>query len=210
MKLKYLILFIVIINCTSKSSQSNSYQYKIVCPNDGINIRTGPGIDYSKDSSGQLFKGENIYVLEEKDGWLHFRVTPGDVGWSGWVLKRLVVTNNSNSRNTTNADKSEQRDAKTQAPLLIDVINSKSYGSTMTGVKIKITNTSGKDINRAEVTCIAKNNSGETIDFMKHYVIKSLDGGLARGDFTYFEYILNVNRNLVNTVHFKLESISYR
>lgn len=205
MKLKYLILLIFLINCTSNSSSSNNYQYKEVCPGDGINIRTGPGTNHSKDTSGQLFKGENIYVLEEKDGWLHFRVTPNDVGWSGWVLKRLIVTNT----NTKNTNKRQKTNISSK-PLQIDVISSKSYGSTMTGVKIKITNTSGKDIYRAQMTCIAKNKSGEAIDFMKHYVIKSLDGGLSRGDFTYFEYILNVNRNSVNTVHFKIESISYR
>lgn len=100
MKFKYLILLLFIINCTSNSSQPNSYQYKVVCPSDGINIRTGPGTNYSKDPSGQLFKGENIYVLEEKEGWLQFRVTPGDVGWSGWVLKRLVVISNAKTSNT--------------------------------------------------------------------------------------------------------------
>lgn len=99
MNFKYIILFIFVINCTSLFSQSDSYHYKVVCPNDGINIRTGPGTNYSKDASGQLFKGENIYVLEEKNGWLHFRVTSGDVGWSGWVLKRLVVTNNEKTTN---------------------------------------------------------------------------------------------------------------
>ena len=206
MKLKYIFLFIFIINCTFNSSPPKSYQYKVVCPSDGINIRTGPGTNYSKDASGQLFKGENIYVLEEKDSWLHFRVTPGDVGWSGWVLKRLVVTNTYNPINTNK----RQKHNISGKPLQIDVISSKSYGSTMTGVKIKITNISGKHIQRAEMTCIAKNDSGREVDFAKHYVIRSLDGGLANGNTTYFNYVLDVNRNLVSTVHFKIENISYR
>ena len=64
--------------------------YTLVCAKDGINIRTGPGTNYSKDETGQTMKGEKFYVLEEKNGWIRFRVTPTDVGWSGWVLKRLV------------------------------------------------------------------------------------------------------------------------
>ena len=94
--------------------------------------------------------------------------------------------------------------------MAIDVINLRSSDNTMIGVKIKITNTSGKDINSAEVTCIVKNDLGKTIDFMKRHVIKSTEGGLAKGDSIYFEYILNVNRNLFSNVKFKLEYISYR
>lgn len=63
-----------------------------ICPRDGINIRTGPGTDYKKDGSGQLVKGEKLYVLEEINGWIRFRVTPKDVGWSGWVKKNLTVS----------------------------------------------------------------------------------------------------------------------
>jgi SH3-like domain-containing protein len=57
----------------------------------GINIRKGPGTNYELDESGQLVKGEKIYVIEEKNGWIHFRVTPNNVGWSGWVKKDLTV-----------------------------------------------------------------------------------------------------------------------
>lgn len=111
---------------------------------------------------------------------------------------------------TSNSSQSEQRNVKATQPLSIEIINLRSDSSTMIGVKIKITNTSGKDINSAEVTCIAKNDLGKTIDFMKHHVIKSTEGGLVKGDSTYFEYVLNVDRNLFSNVKFKLEYISYR
>jgi len=62
----------------------------LICPRDGINIRTGPGINYKKDESGTLFEGEKLYILEEKNGWLRFRVTPADMGWSGWVKSSLI------------------------------------------------------------------------------------------------------------------------
>ena len=64
--------------------------YTLVCAKNGINIRTGPGTNYSKDGTGQTMKGEKFYVLEEKNGWIRFRVSITDIGWSGWVLKRLV------------------------------------------------------------------------------------------------------------------------
>jgi len=59
--------------------------------NDGINIRKGPGTSYGLDPTGQLFQGEKLYILEEKDGWIRFRVTQHDVGWEGWVRKDLTV-----------------------------------------------------------------------------------------------------------------------
>jgi len=62
-----------------------------VCPRDGVNIRTGPGTQFSKVEGGPLVKGEKLYVLEEKNGWVRFRVTPGDVGWSAWAKKDLTV-----------------------------------------------------------------------------------------------------------------------
>jgi len=62
------------------------------CPSDGVNIRTGPGTEFEKDGVGPLSMGDRLYVLEEKDGWLHFRVTEADLGWSGWVKKNLTVT----------------------------------------------------------------------------------------------------------------------
>ncbi|MEE8478379.1 MAG: hypothetical protein V3S42_00075, partial [Candidatus Neomarinimicrobiota bacterium] len=68
---------------------------------------------------------------------------------------------------SSNSSQSEQRNVEATQPLAIDVINLRSSDNTTIGVKIKITNTSGKDINSAEVTCIVKNDLGKTIDFMK-------------------------------------------
>jgi hypothetical protein len=50
-------------------------------------IYTGPSEDYSMDKSGALFPEETLYVLEERNGWIRFRVTPSDIGWSGWIRK---------------------------------------------------------------------------------------------------------------------------
>lgn len=81
-----------ISNQNSTRQQTNNDILEVrVCPNEGINIRTGPGTEFTKDKSGQLVKGEKLYVLEEKNGWIRFRVTREDVGWSGWVKKNLTV-----------------------------------------------------------------------------------------------------------------------
>lgn len=70
-----------------------------VCSQDGINIRKGPGTNFEKDESGQLFEGEKLYVLGERDGWIHFRVTVEDIGWSGWVKKNYTVFASSDQKN---------------------------------------------------------------------------------------------------------------
>lgn len=57
---------------------------------EAINIRTGPGMNYEQDETGPLWKEEKLYVLEEKDGWIRFRVTPKDAGWSAWIKKDLT------------------------------------------------------------------------------------------------------------------------
>lgn len=63
-----------------------------VCPRDGINIRIDPGIDHEKDPRGQLKKGEELYIVQDEDGWIRFRFTEESSGWSGWVKKDLTVS----------------------------------------------------------------------------------------------------------------------
>jgi hypothetical protein len=58
-----------------------------LCRYEGIKIKTGPGENYSDDKSGELLESEKLYVLEEKNDWIRFRVTPDDVGWSGWIKR---------------------------------------------------------------------------------------------------------------------------
>lgn len=58
---------------------------------EAINIRTGPGMNYRQDESGPLWKEDKLYVLEEKTGWIRFRVTPKDFGWSAWIKKDLTI-----------------------------------------------------------------------------------------------------------------------
>jgi hypothetical protein len=56
----------------------------------GVNVRTGPGTNFSLDRRGPLSSRETLYVVEERNGWVRFRVTPEDLGWSGWAAKRLT------------------------------------------------------------------------------------------------------------------------
>ncbi|GAB1451478.1 hypothetical protein MASR2M47_15340 [Draconibacterium sp.] len=80
------------------NKESDIMEIRIV-PTDGINIRKGPGANFALDESGQLVKGEKLYVLEEKNDWIRFRVTSNDVGWTGWVKKDLTI-NESQSKNS--------------------------------------------------------------------------------------------------------------
>ena len=56
------------------------------------NIRTGPGMNYDVDPTGTLGETENLYVLEEKDGWIRFRTTKENHGWSAWIKKELTIS----------------------------------------------------------------------------------------------------------------------
>ncbi|MBA7513268.1 hypothetical protein ES705_05279 [subsurface metagenome] len=84
----FVILLAIILS--SPTEKRKDYIEVRVSPRTGINIRTGPGTNYPKD--GRLVRKDNLYVLEEKDGWIRFRITPKDVGWSGWVRKDLTVS----------------------------------------------------------------------------------------------------------------------
>jgi len=95
----FYILILFVFSCSSNDTRNTKTKSKHnpydiievrVCRRDGVNIRKGPGVNYEKDESGQLINGERIYVLEKKNGWIRFRSTPKDVGWSGWVREDLT------------------------------------------------------------------------------------------------------------------------
>jgi len=59
---------------------------------EGVNIRVGPGMNYAVDKTGTLGENEILYVLEEKDDWIRFRVTREDNGWSAWIKKDITIS----------------------------------------------------------------------------------------------------------------------
>lgn len=65
---------------------------------DKKHIRTGSGMEYADDETGPLFGTEKLYVLEEKDGWIRFRVTEKDLGWFAWIRRDLTVKTISNKQ----------------------------------------------------------------------------------------------------------------
>ncbi|MFA5239548.1 MAG: hypothetical protein WC476_07580 [Phycisphaerae bacterium] len=103
--------------------------------------------------------------------------------------------------------KTEKSETVDSDPLEFDVISTKSYENEMLGVQVKITNLSSHHINSCEVTCILKNGEGKDLAFERHYVIKSTEGGLSPGNSTYFEYVINVQPELVKNVSFHIDSI---
>jgi hypothetical protein len=46
---------------------------------DRVNIRTGPETEFPIHSSGQLLRGETVYVLQECKGWLQARIIERDM-----------------------------------------------------------------------------------------------------------------------------------
>ena len=93
-------------------------------------------------------------------------------------------------------------------PIKIDVIKTGPQGR-YSFVKIKITNTSDKHINRCKLSCILYEEEKE-IDVETHYVIKSTEGGLKSDRFTFFEYIFSISRESWDKVGFHIEEIDYK
>ncbi len=92
-------------------------------------------------------------------------------------------------------------------PLEFVVVSTKHY-TDMLGVKVEITNVSSRHINSCEATCILKDAQSQKLTFQKHYVISS-DAGLRPGASTYFNYIINVQPELVKSVSFQIEDIDW-
>ncbi len=60
------------------------------CLRDSAEVRVGPGFQFDVDN--RMLKGETLYILEEKAGWMRFRNTPQNLGWSGWIEKDLTTS----------------------------------------------------------------------------------------------------------------------
>ncbi len=58
---------------------------------DKIETYTGPGTEYGLDETGPTYEAETLHVVEEKNGWVRFRVTTADFGWHGWVPKNQTI-----------------------------------------------------------------------------------------------------------------------
>jgi len=89
--------------------------------------------------------------------------------------------------------------------IMVQVIKVEPRGE-YSGIKIKITNKSGKHLNQCEMSCILYRDKTE-VDVETHYVIKSTEGGLDAGRSIYFEYVFSVSTNQFNRIGFNIESI---
>lgn len=65
--------------------QTTIVDYSASCNSNEVNIRTGPGAHFEIDPIGKLMQGITVFVVEEKNGWARFTITPNDESWSGWV-----------------------------------------------------------------------------------------------------------------------------
>ena len=71
-------------------SKDRKQQETMTCVANDINIRIGPGTYYAIDPIGKLMKGVTVFVVDEKNGWVKFTITPNDESWSGWVNKKYL------------------------------------------------------------------------------------------------------------------------
>ena len=67
-----------------------SILYTLTCSKNNVLIRIGPGTYYDKDNIGKLMKGIKLLVVEERNGWLRFRLKEDEYNWAGWVRKKDV------------------------------------------------------------------------------------------------------------------------
>lgn len=72
---------------TEKNKKS---QKTMTCTTNDINIRIGPGTYYAVDPIGKLMKGVTVFVVDEKNDWIKFTITPNDESWVGWVNKKYL------------------------------------------------------------------------------------------------------------------------
>jgi len=74
-----------------KYQRKNRDQQKtMTCTSNDINIRIGPGSYYAIDPIGKLMKGVTVFVVDEKNDWIKFTITPNDESWAGWVNKKYL------------------------------------------------------------------------------------------------------------------------
>ncbi len=71
-------------------TKNKKQQKTMTCVANDINIRIGPGTYYAIDPIGKLMKGVTVFVVDEKNDWIKFTITPNDESWSGWVNKKYL------------------------------------------------------------------------------------------------------------------------
>ncbi len=70
--------------------KNRDQQKNMTCTSNDINIRIGPGSYYAIDPIGKLMKGVTVFVVDEKNDWIKFTITPNDQSWAGWVNKKYL------------------------------------------------------------------------------------------------------------------------
>ena len=81
------------IQSRNTESKNKTVNYSATCNRNSINIRTGAGTHFTIDPIGKLMRGITIFVVEEKNGWGRFTITPNDESWSGWVKLEYIDKN---------------------------------------------------------------------------------------------------------------------
>lgn len=65
---------------------------------DALNMRSGPGISYSK--RGTLHKGDKVTIMEKNNGWVKVKTSSGKTAWVSGQYLSTSSENSSSSNNT--------------------------------------------------------------------------------------------------------------
>jgi SH3-like domain-containing protein len=74
----------------SKSSSKNVQEVRI-CSEKIQDIRTGPGSGHPVSGSKTLSKGQEVEILEERDGWVRVQTISADRKLNGWIRKNQTA-----------------------------------------------------------------------------------------------------------------------
>ncbi len=67
----------------------------------GVNVRSGPGTNYSK--VGAVYKGEKYVILKQKNGWHNLRLSSGSSGWVKGIYLRITESKSSSTSSQSGA-----------------------------------------------------------------------------------------------------------
>ena len=114
---------------------------------DALNMRSGPGISYSK--RGVLRKGTKVTVLEKSKGWVKVKISSGK---EAWVSGDYLSTSDGNTSGSNSSDNQSGYIAYVSVNTSLNVRSSDSTSSSVIGT-LK---------NNAKVQVIKKNSNGWT------------------------------------------------
>lgn len=84
-----IIALFVFLTFASFAALANSSKVTVEVP--VVNIRSGPGLSY--ETTGEIYEGQELNILEEDNQWYKVRLSNDQVGWvASWLVEEQEVT----------------------------------------------------------------------------------------------------------------------